>query len=93
MGWANEEHLEYVTGQRSEIVDLYPELEIYRDVTCMFKLMTLAAPGSLPDVKHWFAKDAKMTWKAVDDKFVIRCFGQVPHVSSRMLTLTYAGVS
>jgi len=76
MGFANDDHLLYVTGQRSDVVDLYPELEVYRDVTCMFKFMTLAAPGTLPDVKQWCAKDAKLTWKAADDRFVLRCFGQ-----------------
>lgn len=76
MGFANEDHLLYVTGQRSEVTDLYPELEAYRDVAGMFKFLTLAAPGTLPDVKQWYAKEAKMAWKAADDKLVVRCFGQ-----------------
>jgi hypothetical protein len=76
MGFANDDHLLYVTGQRSDIIDLYPELEVYRDVTGMFKFMTLAAPGRLPDVQQWFAKDAKMQWRAIDDKFAVRAFGQ-----------------
>lgn len=76
MGFANDDHLLYVTGQRCEIMDQYPELEVYRDVTAMFKFLTLAAPGTLPDVKQWWARDAKMAWKASDDRFVVRCFGQ-----------------
>eukprot|EP00960_Hanusia_phi_P029240 747854-Hanusia_phi.AAC.2 len=75
MGFLNDDLYLYVTGQKCEIVDFYPELAFYRDVVALFKFLTLNAPTGLPDVKQWTATDAKISWKLVDERFSAKIFG------------------
>ena len=64
----------YVSGQRPELIDNYPEFEVYRDV--VFWLKFFSSTAQLPEAKVWFQKDSRLTWRFSDGYFSIRAFGR-----------------
>lgn len=62
IGFPNENLPLYVTGEQTEIIYNYPELEYYRDIVFMFKFLMTPDINALPEIKPWMQKDAKLTW-------------------------------
>jgi hypothetical protein len=52
----------YITGEQTEILYNYPELEYYRDIAFMFKYLMTPDASALPEFKPWMQKDARLTW-------------------------------
>jgi len=50
----------YLTGDNSAMLDLYPELGTFRDITFMFKAMMVPSSDALPELKAWTPEDAKV---------------------------------
>jgi len=53
----------YLTGENSAMLDLYPELGTFRDITFMFKAMMVPSGDALPELKAWTPQDAKLVWR------------------------------
>jgi hypothetical protein len=52
----------YVSGEKPEMTDFYPELAYYRDIVFLFKLVMTPEVESLPDVRSWRQSHAKLHW-------------------------------
>jgi hypothetical protein len=78
----------YVTGQRSELPDLFPELHVLRDIVFYFKLMMTPTSDDLPDVRVWLHSDSKLKIKFKDPKegYVVTGFGKTLKVAAAMTT-------
>jgi hypothetical protein len=77
MGFPAENFGEYVSGELSEIIDNYPELEYYRDIVFLFKMLMSPTTAQLPEIKPWKPFDAKLEWSFKRDSgFTIRGFGK-----------------
>ena len=74
VGFPDDDVALYVTGQRPEMLDCYPELEAYRDV--VFWLKYFASTATPPEVKGWQQKDARLAWRFADGCFSVRAFGK-----------------
>jgi hypothetical protein len=44
---------QYWTGQDPSVLDVYPEIGLFRDVVFMFKYLMVPTSDALPDVKPW----------------------------------------
>jgi hypothetical protein len=76
IGFPKEDEALYVAGTHSDLLDLYPEFEAYRDIVFLFKYMSCWAPGAEPVVKQWTHKDARLAWKAEHGRLSVRAFGK-----------------
>ncbi len=62
IGFPSENLPPYITGEATEILYNYPELEYYRDIVFLFKYLMNPDPNVLPEVKPWMQKDARLSW-------------------------------
>ena len=53
----------YLTGENPLIVDNYPELALFRDTVFLFKALLAPSSGDLPELRPWFATDARLFWR------------------------------
>ena len=53
----------YLTGERPELLLLYPELGHFRDLVFLFKLFMCPAMSMLPERGRWRAADARLRWR------------------------------
>lgn len=52
----------YLTGQRRDVMDVYPELGVFRDIIFYFKLVMVPTADDLPELKRWSPMEAALTW-------------------------------
>lgn len=52
----------YLTGNDPVMVDYWPEFALFRDIVFLFKSLLSPTAKSLPEINHWRATDAKLTW-------------------------------
>jgi len=65
----------YVTGEKTEILDSFPEFLYYRDVVFMFKFMMSPTSDALPEIRPWHVVDARLNWSfSPENGFVVRAF-------------------
>uniref|UniRef100_A0A0G4IG68 ubiquitinyl hydrolase 1 n=1 Tax=Chromera velia CCMP2878 TaxID=1169474 RepID=A0A0G4IG68_9ALVE len=53
----------YLTGERSELGEIVPELWWFRDLVFAFKALMNPQAESLPEAKRWAMPDAKFLWQ------------------------------
>jgi hypothetical protein len=53
----------YLTGELPQVIDFYPELEVYRDIVFIYKFMMTPSAENLPDIKYWLPSDARLQWR------------------------------
>lgn len=53
---------EYITGQRREVMDNYPELGFFRDIVFILKVFMVPTSDALPDIRAWMPTDAQLQW-------------------------------
>lgn len=58
----------YLTGMRSELIDVFPELGVFRDIVFYFKLVMVPTLEELPELKRWTAREAALAWSCKVDK-------------------------
>jgi len=53
----------YLSGDRPDLIDFYPELALYRDIVFLFKYMMTSKVEDLPELRNWHQKHAKLQWR------------------------------
>mmetsp|Transcript_14534 Transcript_14534/g.21938 ORF Transcript_14534/g.21938 Transcript_14534/m.21938 type:complete len:1946 (+) Transcript_14534:90-5927(+) len=54
----------YLTGERPELLDCYPELGLFRDIVFTFKALQAPTSDGLPPVRAWRPEDAALFWSS-----------------------------
>jgi len=72
-GAKREAHL-LITGERTDLAELYPELSWFRDVVFLWKMLLLPG-GEGPPQKQWRAADSILSWSWAKDQYVVHGFG------------------
>ena len=52
----------YWVNQKRAVLDLYPELRAFRDISMLLKFMMSPSVEDLPQIHRWQAEDAELTW-------------------------------
>lgn len=81
LGFKRRQEINYWAGTNSALIDLYPELAVFRDLVFMFKLVMVPTIDQLPELKPWEPEEVALTWKVkIDDKglssFLVTGFGK-----------------
>mmetsp|Transcript_25879 Transcript_25879/g.77963 ORF Transcript_25879/g.77963 Transcript_25879/m.77963 type:complete len:1143 (+) Transcript_25879:198-3626(+) len=54
----------YLTGERQDLVHIYPELACFRDVVFLFKVLQVPTSDALPDLQAWRPEDCSLAWQS-----------------------------
>ncbi|KYK65659.1 EF hand domain-containing protein [Toxoplasma gondii TgCatPRC2] len=66
----------YMSGEKSDIADLFPEFVYLRDLVFMFKALMTPAANALPDLRRWSVADATLRWRfdPTEERFSVTAF-------------------
>lgn len=53
----------YLTGERRELLEYYPELGYLRDLVFLFKQLMVPTSDALPKLARWTPSDATLQWQ------------------------------
>ena len=77
MGFERGSELEFITGENTALLDLYPEIGFFRDLVFMFKLTMVPTSDALPELRQWSPSDAAFKWTSSGgDNFVVTGFNR-----------------
>lgn len=65
---------EYITGERPEILENYPEVGYFRDIVFLFKLVMVPSSDSLPEVRPWDIIDGSLRWSVKNNVYSVYGF-------------------
>ncbi|CAE8611402.1 unnamed protein product, partial [Polarella glacialis] len=63
-----------LSGERPELLELFPELAWFRDVVFLWKMLLLPA-CDCPAQRNWRLSDSLLTWRWERERFEVRGFG------------------
>lgn len=64
----------YITGERVELLENYPEIGYFRDLVFTFKLVMVPSSDGLPEVRLWDPVDASFKWSSKNYIFSVQGF-------------------
>jgi hypothetical protein len=79
----------YLSGEDPSLIEMFPELATFRDLTYLAKAMMAPHENHLPELRAWTAADARLTWKykeAESKEKPVRC---PAHVHAHVHTHTH----
>jgi hypothetical protein len=76
MGFPRSLEPQYITGANQIIIEHYPEIQFFRDIVFMFKLVMVPTSDKLPELKAWTPNDAMLDWTCDDKSFTVQGFSK-----------------
>jgi len=67
----------YLSGEKPEICQFFPELVTYRDIIFTFKYFMTPFAEALPETKRWMPIEAQLRWKSKGPQLMVKGFGRV----------------
>lgn len=74
MGFERSQEPQYITGVNEIIIEHYPEIQFFRDIVFMFKLVMVPTSDKLPELKPWKPSDATLNWTCDDKTYTVTGF-------------------